>query len=53
MKKKNVKKGMLPYILLLGIILIVAYIVAFGNNKVNDITYDKLLAEIIMIEGSK
>ena len=46
MKKKNVKKGMLPYILLLGIILIVAYIVAFGNNKVNDITYDKLLAEI-------
>ena len=46
MKKKNVKKGMLPYVLLLGIILVVAYIVAFGNNKVNDITYDKLLNEI-------
>ena len=46
MKKKNVKKGMLPYVLLLGIILVVAYIIAFGNNKVNDITYDKLLSEI-------
>ncbi len=46
MKKKNVKKGMLPYVILLFVIIFVAYIVAFGNNKVNDLTYDKLLAEI-------
>ena len=46
MNKKNVKKGMLPYVILLGVIIVVAYIVAFGNSKVNDLTYDKLLAEI-------
>ena len=46
MNKKNVKKGLLPYVILLGVIIVVAYIVAFGNSKVNDLTYDKLLAEI-------
>ena len=46
MKNKNVKKGLLPYVILLGVIIVVAYIVAFGNSKVNDLTYDKLLAEI-------
>ena len=35
MNKKNVKKGMLPYVILLGVIVIVAYILAFGNTKVN------------------
>ena len=37
MKNKNVKKGMLPYVLLLGVIIVVAYIVAFGNSKVNNV----------------
>ena len=46
MKKKNVKKGMLPYVILLIVIIGVAYIVAFGNSKVNDLTYDQLIAEI-------
>ncbi len=46
MKKKNVKKGMLPYVVLLIVVLFVGYLVAFGGNKVNDLTYDKLLAEI-------
>ena len=46
MKKKNAKKGMLPYVILLVVVVFVAYIVAFGNNKVNDLTYDKLLVEI-------
>jgi cell division protease FtsH len=46
MNKKNVKKGMLPYVLLLGVIVVVAYIVAFGNSKINDLTYDKLLSEL-------
>ena len=46
MKKKNAKKGMLPYVILLVVVVFVVYIVAFGNNKVNDLTYDKLLVEI-------
>ncbi len=46
MKKKNVKKGLMPYVVLLAVILFVGYLVAFGGNKVNDITYDKLLSEI-------
>ena len=46
MNKKNVKKGMLPYVILLGVIIVVAYIIAFGNTKVNELTYDKLLSEI-------
>ncbi len=46
MNKKNVKKGMMPYVILLAVIMVVAYILAFGNSKVNDLTYDKLLAEI-------
>ena len=46
MNRKNVKKGMLPYVILLGVILVVAYIIAFGNTKVNELTYDKLLVDI-------
>ena len=46
MKKNNVKKGLLPYLLLIFIILGVWYVVALGSSKVNDITYDKLLSEL-------
>ena len=46
MKKKNVKKGLLPYVILLGVILVITYVITFGGSKVNDITYDKLLSEI-------
>ena len=46
MNKKNVRRGLLPYLLLIFIILGVWYVVALGGTKVNDITYDKLLAEI-------
>ena len=46
MKNKNVKKGLIPYFVLLAVILVVAYVVAFGGNKVNELTYDKLLSEI-------
>ena len=46
MNKKNVKRGLLPYLLLIVVILGVWYFVALGSAKVNDITYDKLLAEI-------
>ncbi len=46
MKKKNVKKGLLPYVVLLMVVLFVTYVITFGGNKVNDITYDKLLVEL-------
>ena len=46
MKKKNVKKGLLPYVVLLVVVLFVTYVITFGGNKVNDITYDKLLGEL-------
>ncbi len=46
MSKKNVKRGLLPYVLLILVILGVWYFVALGGTKVNDLTYDKLLAEI-------
>ena len=46
MKKKNVKKGLLPYVVLLMVVLFVTYVITFGGNKVNDITYDKLLIEL-------
>ena len=46
MNKKNVRRGLLPYLLLIFIILGVWYFVALGGTKVNELTYDKLLAEI-------
>ena len=46
MKKKNVKKGLLPYVVLLAVVLIVTYVITFGGSKVNDITYDKLISEL-------
>ena len=46
MNKRNVKKGLMPYAILLIVILVVAYVVTFGGSKVNDLTYDKLLSEI-------
>ena len=46
MKKKNVKKGLLPYVVLLAVVLFITYVITFGGSKVNDITYDKLLVEL-------
>ena len=46
MNKKNVKRGLLPYVFLILIILGVWYFVALGSSKVNDLTYDKLLSEL-------
>ena len=34
MKNKNVRKGLLPYVILLAIILVVIYVITFGNQKV-------------------
>ena len=40
MNKKNVKKGLLPYALLLFVMLFVYYILTVGSFKVNDLTYN-------------
>lgn len=46
MKKRNIKRGLLPYVVLLGIVLFVYYISNFAGYKINELTYDKLLNEI-------
>lgn len=46
MNKKNVKRGMLPYLLLIVIALSIYYLLSIGGTKVNDLTYDKFLLEI-------
>ncbi|MBO5376275.1 MAG: ATP-dependent zinc metalloprotease FtsH [Bacilli bacterium] len=46
MNKKNVKKGLLPYALLLIVMLVIYYILTVGSFKVNDLTYDVFLLEI-------
>ena len=46
MKNKNVRKGLVPYVVLLIVIIAITYVITFGGSKVNDITYDKLLAEL-------
>ncbi|MBR1385797.1 MAG: ATP-dependent zinc metalloprotease FtsH [Bacilli bacterium] len=46
MKKKNVKRGIAPYLILILCVLLIYYFLAVGGSKVNDITYDKLLGEI-------
>ena len=44
--KKNVKKSMIPYLLLIVFVLSIYYILSLGGSKVNDLTYDKLISEI-------
>ena len=46
MKNKNAKKGLVPYLILLFIILGVTYFLSMGGSKVNELTYDKLLGEL-------
>ena len=40
MKKNNVKRGMLPYLLLILVVLGLYYLVGAMNQKVNTLTYD-------------
>ncbi|MFA5602292.1 MAG: ATP-dependent zinc metalloprotease FtsH [Bacilli bacterium] len=44
--KQNVKKGLLPYIMLFIIIITVVYFFNVMNQKVNNITYNNLLENI-------
>ena len=44
MSKKTVKKGLLPYVFLLLVILGVVYFFNIANRKVNVITYDEFVS---------
>ncbi len=46
MKNKSVKRGLLPYVILILVIMFVTYLITFGGSKVNDITYDQLITEL-------
>ena len=46
MNKKNVKKGLLPYVFLFLFMIGLYYLMVISNNTVNDITYDQFLKEI-------
>ena len=46
MNKKDVKRGMLPYLLLIVIALGIYYMLSIGSMKVNDLTYDVFLSEV-------
>ena len=46
MKKKNIKKGLLPYLFLLILVAAIYYILSMKSIKVNELTYDKLVKEV-------
>ena len=47
MKKNDVKKGLLPYLFLIVTVVAVYYILSMKTITVNELTYDKLLKEVI------
>ena len=46
MNKKEIKKGILPYVVLIAIMLVVIYLFNVMNIKVNDLTYDKFISNL-------
>jgi len=46
MNKKNVKRGLLPYVFLVLLILVVYYVFNVVNEKVNTFTYDQFINEL-------
>lgn len=46
MNKKNVKRGLLPYVFLVLLILVVYYAYNVMNEKVNTFTYDQFISEL-------
>ena len=46
MNKKEIKKGILPYVVLIVIMLFVIYFFNVFNVKVNDLTYDKFVSSL-------
>ena len=46
MNKKDVKKNILPYILLLAVMGVIIYIFYISGSKVHDLTYTELMGKI-------
>ncbi|MBQ7137257.1 MAG: ATP-dependent zinc metalloprotease FtsH [Bacilli bacterium] len=46
MNKKNVKRGLLPYVFLILLIMVVYYVFNVVNEKVNTFTYDQFINEL-------
>jgi len=46
MNKKDLKKNVVPYVALLGIILVLLYVFNFMGNKVNEFTYDEFMKNV-------
>ncbi len=44
--RKNVRKGLLPYVFLLLVMLGVIYFVSIANNKINVLTYDEFISNL-------
>ena len=44
--KKNIKKNITPYIILLGIMLIILFVYSAGNTKVHELNYNEFLKNI-------
>ena len=43
MNKKEVKRGLLPYLVLFVVMLGILYFFSLSNNKVNQFTYDEFI----------
>ena len=46
MNKKEIKKGIVPYVALIVIMLFVIYFFNVFNVKVNDLSYDKFVSNL-------
>ena len=46
MNKKQIKRGLLPYLFIGLVMLGVMYFVSFANTKINVITYDEFMTEV-------
>ena len=46
MKKKSIKKGLIPYVFLLVMVAVIYYLLTMKTIKVNELTYDKLVKEV-------
>ena len=46
MNKKEIKKNVVPYVFLLGIMLVIFYIFNIMGNKVNELTYNEFMQNV-------
>ena len=46
MKKKDIKRGMTPYLILLILVFGIVYVLSMQSTKINILTYDKLVKEV-------